>query len=143
MSKEPLELKQALKKIADYLSQRSHSEKELGLKLSKKFPPDVIEQALEKAKQDKWLECPMELSEKVTTQLNEKNKSWSYIKNYLREKDLPTPNYDREKELSKARNLLTKKYVLFKELSYEKKIKMKQFLAYRGFEKSIADELLG
>ena len=108
MSEEQIQLKNALKKIADYLSRRSHSEKELVVKLSKTFPLKIIRKALEQAKQNNWLETPQELSEKVMEKLNKKNKSWSYIKNYLYEKDLPLPSYDKEKELIKAKNLLKK-----------------------------------
>ena len=141
MSEEQIQLKNALKKIADYLSRRSHSEKELLTKLSKTFPLEIIKKSLKQAKQNNWLENPQELSEKVMEQLNKKNKSWNYIKNYLYEKALPLPSYDREKELIKAENLL-KKYGSLKNLAFEKKIKLKQFLGYRGFEKEIADELL-
>ena len=143
MSEEQIEFKKALKKIADYLSRRSHSEKELTLKLSKIFSVKVIEKALEKAKQNNWLESEKELSEKVVASLHKKNKSWSYIQNYLWKKALPLPPYDKEKELAKAKNILIKKRASLKNLSYEEKTKLKQFLAYRGFERAIVEELLG
>ena len=142
MSEEQIQLKKALKKIADHLSRRSHSEEELRLKLSKTFPVHLVEKALEQAKQNSWLETEKELSEKVVTSLNKKNKSWSYIKNYLCEKKLPLPPYDRETELMKAKNLLVKKCSDFKNSAPEQKIKLKRFLAYRGFEKDIMEELL-
>jgi len=141
MSEEQIQLKKALKKIADYLSRRSHTEKELLIKLSKTFPLEIIKNALKEAKQKKWMESPQELSEKLVENLHKKNKSWNYIKNYFGEKDLPLPLYNREKELIKAKNLL-KKYGLLKNLSSEAKSKIKQFLGYRNFEEEIADELL-
>ena len=138
---EEQQLKKALKKVADYLSRRSHSEKELITKLFKTFPLETIKKALKEAKQKKWLENPQELSEKLVENLHKKNKSWNYIKNYLCEKDLPLPPYNREKESIKAGNLL-KKHGSLKILSPEKKVKLKQFLGCRGFEEEIADELL-
>lgn len=141
---------QALKKIADCLSRRSHSEKELLNKLSKKFPLAVARQALEKAKKNQWLESPLELSERTVAELHNKNKSWAYIRTYLKQKDLPLPSFDHERELLKAQNLLLKKQrslkavssVELRDLPFKEKAKLKQFLSYRGFEKSIADELL-
>ena len=58
------ELEVAVKKIAYYLSFRSHSEKELKQKLSKKFSSALIEKSLKLAKEKKWLEEPLELSQK-------------------------------------------------------------------------------
>ncbi len=142
MSEEQALFKKALKKIADSLSRRSHSKKELALKLSKMFSAEIIEKALERAEQNGWLESPQELSQKTANSLHKKNKSWSYIKNYLNTKDLPLPPYDREQELVKAGNLL-KKYGPLKDWPFEKKAKLKQFLSYRGFEEEIADDLLG
>lgn len=143
MSEDSTELKKALKKMADYLSRRSHSEKELVLKLSKTFSLNVIEKALEKARQNHWLETAQELSEKISSNLHKKNKSWNYIKNYLYERELPLPGYDREKEVKKAKNLLIKKYKSLEKLSSEEKKKLKQFLAYRGFEETVVKDLFG
>ena len=143
MSEDPVEFTKALKKIADHLSRRSHSEKELVLKLSKTFPLNVIEKAIGKAKQNHWLETAQELSEKVSTKLHKKNKSWNYIKNYLCERELPLPDYDREKEVKKAKALLMKKYKSLEKLSSEEKRKLKQFLAYRGFEEAVVQDILG
>ena len=142
MSEEQRGLKQAIKKIAGYLSRRPHSEKELSLKLSKTFSLEIIEQALKTAKQNQWLEAEKELAENTVAYLNDKNKSWNYIKNYLSEKSIPLTEYDRERELSKAKNLLEKKQGALKNLSYKEKIQLKQFLFYRGFEESIVDDLL-
>ena len=142
MSDEQLEFKRALKKIADYLSRRAHSEKEIFLKLSKKFSSNIVEQAIKTAKDKCWFEKPEELSSKTVENLHKKNKSWNYIKAYLREKELPLPEYSREKELEKAKKLLLKKQSSLENISFEEKIKLKQFLAYRGFEQEIMRELL-
>ena len=142
MPEDSMPFKKAVKKIADYLSRRSYSEAELRLKLSKTFSLELVEKALQQARQNHWLKDAQELSKEVAENLHKKNKSWSYIKNYLFKKDLPLPPYDREKELVKAESLLTKKEGSLKNLSLEKKRKLQLFLAYRGFEENIVRELL-
>ena len=133
------ELQRALKKIAHYLSFRSHSEKELKQKLSKNFSSLLIEKSLKLAKEKKWLEEPLELSEKTAQMLHKKNKSWTYIKAYLRDKELPLPSYNREKELEKAEALLNK---LLREESKKTHLQLKRFLANRGFEIGIVETVL-
>ena len=135
-------LKQALQKIAQYLSFRSHSEKELRQKLSKNFSANLIEKSLELAKQKSWLEEPLEIAKKTAKKLHQKNKSWAYIKKYLQEKSLPLPEYDENKEKEKLKRILTKKQFKLTELSYKEKLQIKQFLAYRSFEPHIVEELL-
>ncbi|MCZ0933260.1 MAG: hypothetical protein OXJ52_08935 [Oligoflexia bacterium] len=137
MKKEKELLSQALKKIAQYLNFRSHSQKELKQKLSNKFPTTLIEKALNQARQKNWLEDPLELSQKTAERLQEKNKSWGYIQDYLKHKELPLPPYNREKELEKARKLLQKQ-----SFSQKNQLQMKQFLANRSFETDIIDEAL-
>ena len=132
-------LKQALQKIAKYLSFRSHSEKELKQKLSKNFPANTIEKALDQAKQKNWLESPLELSHKTTEKLHQKNKSWLYIKAYLKDKELPLPSYNREKELEKSRKLLQK---FLQDKPKKNQLQMKQFLANRLFETDIINEVV-
>lgn len=137
------EVSQALKTIADCLSRRSHSKKELALKLAQKdFSQEVIDQALEKAEEKKWLEGSEELAQKTLLFLHKKNKSWAYIQAYLKEKDLPLPDYDRVREEEKARNLLMRKRGSLEGLSFEEKVKLKRFLDYRGFEKEVIDSLI-
>ena len=81
------QFQQALKKIAQYLNLRSHSLVELKQKLSKKFPPNIVEKALNQAKQNNWLENPLQLSQKIVEELHRKNKSWTYIQSYLKKKN--------------------------------------------------------
>ena len=135
------QLHQALKKITQYLSLRSHSHAELKQKLSKKFPSNIVEKALNQAKQNNWLENPLELSQKTVEKLYKKNKSWSYIQSYLKKKELPLPPYNKEKELEKAKNLL-KKHTPSQSLSHNNPLKLKQFLANRLFEIDIINEVL-
>ena len=142
MSKNKEALQKAVKKLAVYLSHRSHSEKELKVKLSKNFPESIVLQALETAKANHWLETEEELSQKLLRVLDDKNKSWSYIKSYFFKKALPLPAYDREKERDKAKALLFHKFGDLKSLSFKQKMKCRQFLSYRGFEEGLLEELL-
>ena len=137
-SKEKKQLNTAIKKIKLYLSNRSHSEKELKQKLSTKFPENIIKVVLQLAKQKKWLESPAELSKKISETLHQKNKSWRYIQSYLKNKELPLPLYRKKKEIKKAKNLL------YKLSHFHKKtpIQMRQYLVNRSFETDIIDELL-
>ena len=131
-------LQKVTAKIALYLTHRSHSEKELREKLKSHFESDLIDEALEEAKKKKWLEDPYELAWQVKNRLDNKNKSWSYIKKYLESKGLPLPDYDREKERMKIKNLLIKKKI--KPLSYKEKLKIKSFLSHRLFEPELISQ---
>ena len=71
--------------------------------------------------------------------LDKKNKSWAYIKTYLRDKELPLPSYNREKELEKAERLLNK---LLREDSQKTPLQLKRLLANRGFERVIVETAL-
>ena len=132
-------LQQALKKIAQYLSVRSHSKKELKQKLSKKFSADIIEKSLELAEQKNWLEEPLELSQKIAGQLNRKNKSWLYIKAYLKNRELPLPPYNKEEELEKAERLLKK---TLQNSSKKDSLQIQRFLVNRLFEINIIETVL-
>ena len=133
-------LQKAVEKIAAYLSHRSHSEKELEEKLKSHFTPELRAEALKLAKQKKWIEDPYELAVRVKSQLDNKNKSWGYIKKHLQSKGLPLPDYDREKELEKIKNLLKKKKVV--SLNYKENLKLKRFLSYRLFESELISQSL-
>ena len=136
-----LDLQKALDKMAQYLSRRSHSKKELEQKLSRFFSSSVIKEALDQAQQKKWLEEPREISLKVANKLHSKKKSWAYIKKYLRQKDLPLPEYDPEKEKEKIKQILIKKKAGLSS-SFEDRQKLKRFLAYRAFDSSLVEESL-
>ena len=133
-------LQKAVGKIANYLSCRSHSEKELRDKLKSHFSSDLIDEALSEAKQKKWLEDPYELTIQVKARLDSKNKSWGYIKKYLQSKGLPLPDYDREKELIKIKNLLIIKKI--DALDYNESLKLKRFLSYRLFEPDLISQAI-
>ena len=109
-------------------------------KLKSHFNPDIIGSAIQIAKQKKWLEDPHELAHQIKFRLDNKNKSWGYIKKYLQNKELPLPDYDREKEIEKIKSLLIKKKI--KPLNYKEKLKIKSFLSYRLFEPDLISSAL-
>jgi len=94
--------KEALYWVQDYLARRPHSEKELFDKLLKKdFDEVVSKKAVAFAKDSGWMEDPFEMAQKVYDEWDRKNKSHSWIKNYLYEKGLPIEiekNIDRERD---------------------------------------------
>jgi len=103
--------KAALTWVQDYLSRRSHSEKELLEKLLKKeFDREVALEAIAYARERRWLESPEELAEKVYMEWDKKNKSHAWITQYLDEKGLPTLDYDQRREIEKATYQLRKKF---------------------------------
>lgn len=103
--------KGALTWVQDYLSRRSHSEKELLAKLLKKdFDRETALEAIAFARERRWLESPEELAEKVYLEWDKKNKSHAWITQYLDEKGLPSLDYDQRREIEKATYQLRKKF---------------------------------
>lgn len=103
--------KTALTWVQDYLSRRSHSEKELLAKLLKKeFDKETALEAIAYARKQRWLESPEELAEKVYLEWDKKNKSHAWIIQYLDEKGLPPLDYDKRREIEKATYQLRKKF---------------------------------
>ena len=136
------DLQKTIASLQGLLSRRSHSLQELKQKLQKKYSLELIEQALECAKQNNWLESEDALSEKLLNSLNKKNKSWRYIQDYFRKKGLPLPPYDKDKEIEKARQCLLKKSLPTRSDSLEVQQKARKTLFYRGFEADIIREVL-
>ncbi len=122
----------ALHKVADYLAQRDHSEKELQQKLAKNFTDQAIKKALLDVKSKQWLPAPEELAAKVSLQLGHKNKGFLYIQKYLHNKGLPAIKKDQEQEYEKAKRVLEVK--LTQPLSTKSKEKAQRLLANRGFD---------
>ncbi|MBK7843797.1 MAG: regulatory protein RecX [Bdellovibrionales bacterium] len=130
----------AVAKLAQLLSQRDHSEKELKQKLAVHFQIETIEKAIERAKSNRWLAKENELAEKVAQNLGRKKKGQLYIQNYLRRKGLPQVVFDKDQEVTNARNLLVRKFG--SEIDFETKQRAYRFLAHRGFEDYIIREVL-
>lgn len=104
-NKEQLE-RRIREKIIYYLSRRDHSEKELRQKLQRfEYPTDLVLNAIEWAKERKYLCEPERMSERHVERLQKKKKGRNYIQNYLQQKGLPTSKIDIDEELSNAREL--------------------------------------
>lgn len=141
-------LPQAKKKIMDYVAARDHSQSELRAKLSGKFEPEVIEQALNWASQQKWMAEPQTLTEKVADQLQRRGKGIHSINQTLEAKGLPPVQSDFKMEITKARKLVFAKYSPsdFNGLDFKTaqklQIKITRFLASRGFDSDVVDQIL-
>jgi regulatory protein len=127
-------------KLMDYLARRDHSELELKRKLKKNYEPQEIEEALEWARQNKWLPEPENISVKVADTLHRKYKGIHYINQYLREKGLPTVGRNDEVELEKARHLIKNKASSVRRRA--DKQKMIRFLVSRGFDSEIIRKVI-
>ncbi len=78
-------------KSVDLVAMRDHSEKELRKKLREKFADEeslaeIIDEAIDFAKDNKWLGDPSVLADRLANMLHRRNKGIHYINNYLREK---------------------------------------------------------
>ncbi|WP_347356062.1 regulatory protein RecX [Bdellovibrio sp.] len=138
--KDPLKTRQAAKKkIMDMIARRDHSEKELRTKLRDKFSDeedvgDIIEEAIEFAKDNRWLGDPVDLAHRLADMLHRRNKGIYYINNYLKEKGLPAVETDRALELEKALAIVKNKYDEDHKFSREEKARVGRLLASRGFD---------
>ncbi|MFS4458491.1 regulatory protein RecX [Bdellovibrio sp. HCB2-146] len=137
----------AKRKVMDLLSRRDHSEQELRIKLRDKFSEvedsdNVIDEAIEFAKDSKWLGDPQELSYRMADMLHRRNKGIIYINNYLREKGLPAVETDRALELEKALTIVKNKYDENYEFSREEQARVGRLLASRGFDSETVRKVL-
>ncbi|MCB0365950.1 MAG: RecX family transcriptional regulator [Bdellovibrionaceae bacterium] len=136
-------LAMAMDKLVRFLARRDHSELELQEKLGKSFTQEVVDRAIETARERKWLPDPQELAERVASALGAKRKGQLYIQNYLRKKGLPPVPRQEEQELEKARDLLKSRFDCFDNwLDHEMKQKAYRYLANRGFEDQIIKKVL-
>lgn len=133
----------AKRKVMDMIARRDHSEKELRQKLREKFSPahdeeqdlnELIQEAIDFAKDNRWLGDPQELAYRLADMLHRRNKGIYYINNYLREKGLPSVEKDSDFELQKALELVHNKWGENTEFSREEKARAGRFLASRGFD---------
>lgn len=133
-----------LNKIADYLARRDHSPKEIQDKLEKKkiFASDEILLALQKAKDAGWFLPEDELAQKVHNYLVRKGKSYRYIQQYLKNKGLPSTDFDRLEEVQTITRQLEKKFQSFKNLEYDDKQKALRSLTQKGFDLGCCFEVL-
>lgn len=128
-------MKSAREKAMDYLAIRDHSRLELETKLSQKnYTPEEIATALDSLEASGFLASAESLSEKVSENLHQKGKSYTYIEQYLESKGLPPVPRDSELELEKAEKLIKSHFSKLSKSSETDKKKMAQFLQNRGFD---------
>ena len=130
----------AWQKLQNLLAQRAHSETELIQKL-KSFDPEEVKKAIKRAKQNKWLEKPKDLSLKIAEELDRKKKGWLYIKYALKKRGLPPLSKNPGTEQQKALYWILKK-AQGKHISKKTSANLYRFLANRGFESTDIKEAL-
>lgn len=125
-------------KIMDLIARRDHSELELRRKLQDDYTPEEIENALEMARESRWLAPPEELAERVAMHLGRRRKGHRYIDRFLRSKGLPAVARDLDEEVEKGLALIRVKLRARLEdetaLGLEEKKKIQRLLANRGFD---------
>jgi regulatory protein len=143
-----LSLSDAKKKIMDFVARRDHSEKELRKKLSLRCEPEIVDQAIEWAKEQNWLAQPEVLSEKFAEQLSRRGKGIRKINQKLKELGLGAVKADKETELEKAKRLVLNKWSAedFRGLGFQESQKLKakimRYLIARGYESDIVSNIL-
>ncbi len=143
-----LSLSDAKKKIMDFVARRDHSEKELRKKLSLRCEPEVVDQAIEWAKEQNWLAKPEVLSEKFAEQLSRRGKGIRKINQKLKDLGLGAVKADKDAELEKAKRLVLNKWSSedFRGLSFQESQKLKakimRYLIARGYESDVVSNIL-
>jgi SOS response regulatory protein OraA/RecX len=130
------ELTQALDLLARLLAIRDHSRLELQEKLNKKFPADIVSEALAHAENKRWLQSEAEIAARAALTFQRKLKSRSYIENQLQKRGLPLPPHDEQAEQAGARKLVEKKFGPVEDLNFESREQALRYLSYRGFTES-------
>lgn len=128
------DLSRARDRISWYLAQRDHSRFELRTKLSRAFPPEIVDQVMNEAEEHRLIAPEDEIAARMALSLQRRNKSRMYIEGQLRKKRLPLPAFDDEAELESVRTVLERKFGPAHELSFEQRTKAYRFLKYRGFK---------
>ncbi|MET4694839.1 regulatory protein RecX [Endozoicomonas lisbonensis] len=132
----------------DLLARREHSYAELSYKLRKRFPPERIENALQRLV-DEGLQSDERFTEAYVYSRSNKGYGPARIRNELIQKGVSQnllANYlfdDDEKWFSEASRLKDKKIGEQKKLSPKDRMKVYRFLAQRGFLSSHINACLG
>lgn len=127
----------ALTRLQMLLAKRDHSIYELHKKLSRFYPHEEIVEALTIAAEGNWLTDESTLAKKFSEELDRKKKSARYIQQNLKKRGLTAPPADEEVEVSKAAELLEKRFGPLKGFSFQEKQKAYNYLAYRGFSSDV------
>ncbi len=134
--------KKAREKVMDLLARRDHSELELRRKLSVQYEADEVADAIEFAKQNKWMKAPEELASQVAQQLNRKNRGARYIQKFLQSRGLPRVAKDSDEEFRKALELATIKLRHDPPFAFEERNKIARLLKNRGFDDEIIRKVI-
>jgi regulatory protein len=126
--------KKAREKVMDLLARRDHSELELKRKLSAHYSQDEIADAIEYAKENKWMKAPQELAETVARQLGRRGKGAQYIRRYLQSRGLPGVSKDVEEEHRKALEFIEMKLDRTPPFAYDEQAKIARLLKNRGYD---------
>ena len=134
--------KSALEKMADLLARKEHSEQELRRKLSLQFEPDEVEDAIQLAKDKKFLLPPEELAGRVADRLSRKGKGAGFINQHLEAKGLPPVATDLSEEVRKGLELVATKLAKQGPFDYEEQRKIERLLAARGFAEETVEAVI-
>ncbi|MCM2281342.1 MAG: recombination regulator RecX [Bdellovibrionaceae bacterium] len=126
--------KSAREKVMDFLARRDHSELELRRKLAPWYEAREIDEAIQFAKESKWMKPPEELAETVASQLGRRGKGTRYIQRFLRNKGLPSVRKDAGIELAKALDLIQIKLRREPPFEYDEHAKIARLLKNRGYD---------
>lgn len=125
------------------IARRDHSEKEIRTKLSDKGHTEAeIEDAIQSAKDNRWLLEPEVIAQRMAKALHQRHKGQRAINHKLREKGLPPVSVDPELELEKALRLAETRWSKVKNPDRKARDKVGRFLLGRGFDPSIVRKVV-
>ena len=116
------------------LYRRDHSVLELKNKLTQWYTDEAVRDAIQRAQDREYIKEPEFLSKQFGEALHRKEKGIYYINNALKKKGLPPLPTDPDRELSKCRELLQKKYGDQENLTTPLRVKAFRYLTSRGFD---------
>lgn len=139
---------EAKRKLMDLVAGRDHTEKELRTKLAKYTDEETAEETIQWARKQNWLASSEKLKEDWAEKLSRKGKGVKLINQKLEALGLETIKASTEEELAKARRLALAKWSPedFKNTApaeaQKLKVKIMRYLAARGFEAQIINQIL-
>lgn len=108
-----------------------------------RFTPACVDEAIEEARLSRWLAEPAVLAERTAESLHRRGKGRRYIENYLKEKGLPKTDFDADRELEKALELVENKLPSDgTKLDRGQREKLGRFLLARGFDSAIVRKVI-
>lgn len=125
----------------DLLARRDHSEAELRERLAADFSAADIDDALEHARERRWLPEADALAGRLAESLHRQGRGIEFINRKLEEKGLPPVPADDELELEKALRLAETKRPEG-ELDRAAREKIGRYLLSRGFEDEIVRKVI-